>query len=134
MMVSTVIIFSGALGRENSNILVIVIYYLILPAFSEDSSPLVFGNMMQRHVIFFFSFWYTLVAGVNAAKIKPQEILTLSLKKSSESEKIFPTQVCRRELFLLFFHGEPGESEAVLLLWAHAVSFDAYQQGILSYC
>lgn len=111
-MISTVIIFSGAGGKENGNILphttcILRRYFLL--GFLEITK----NDMMERHIMLsLFSFWYIVVAEVNAAKIKHQENSTLSLRKSSESEKIFPIQVHQRASCSFFFCGEPRESEA----------------------
>lgn len=115
MVVITVIIFSGAQRKENSNICpcqfphitCILRGYRILPSWLLE----IWCKDMS---LFFFFFWCPAVTGVNAAKIKPQEASVLSLrKKSFESKKIFSIQVCRR-IILFSFGREPEEYNAVL--------------------
>lgn len=132
MVVTTVIIFFGAQEKKNSsNILPHII--CILRGF------FLFGfwkyDAKTCHSVFLFCFvlpfWCTLVTGVNAAKIRPQEVLILSLKKHSEC---FSNSSLPESFFFFLLVENLKNRQQFSLLWAHAVSFDVDQEGILSYC
>ena len=110
----TIIILFEAWGKENTNILTCLFShvtcihrgYRILPPWLLEIryKDVAFFSIF----FFFFSFWCTWVPEVNTAKIKPYKASTLSLRKRSESEKMFPIQVCQRAVPSLFPQGAQG--------------------------